>query len=536
MTGQKQEDLLTFSSVSAGNMDREPAAVTKVTMPERKQEDILTVARGSGVAFVGQAATRVIGWVYSTALIWGMGPESYGLFTLALAIATFVGVIANLGLSKGIVRFGAINAHEEGLSGIHRATMAGLRITLPAGLAMMLGLLLSADLLAVGIFKKPELAPLIRALGLTVPFRTLTASLLAGTMARKIMRYSVIVSIVQPLAALVLAIPLLVLGYGMQAAVLAFVVSYILGAALALYCYLRMIPRKHRTGRRFSLRQMFKFSIPLALNDLINYTNQRTEVFFLGLLPAATPVGLYNIAWSLAGTEAMFVMSVNAIISPFTSDLSHRRAIGQLESLYKTTAKWAFTGALMVFLVFVFSAPTIMNVFDPAYVAGAGVLIALGLARLLGSATGSAGTVLIMSGRSDLSLMNTIIILVASIGLDWFLIPRYGLTGAALAGALTVVLIELLRVVEVWLILKIHPFMWSFAKPIIAGLVGLAIAYVLRAAVGLQSLWIDMVCWVIFAVIYFTIIYLLKLDPGDILVLSAMRRRILGPKGTRKET
>jgi O-antigen/teichoic acid export membrane protein len=269
---------------------------------------------------------------------------------------------------------------------------------------------------------------------------------------------------------------------------------------------------------------------------LINYTNQRTEVFFLGLLPTATPVGLYNIAWSLAGTETMFVSSVNAIISPFTSDLSHRRAIGQLESLYKTTAKWAFTGALMVFLVFAFSAPTIMKVFDPAYVAGAGVLIALGLARLVGSATGSAGTVLIMSGRSDLSLMNTIIILATSIGLDWFLIPRYGLAGAALAGALTVILVELLRVVEVWLTLKIHPFMWSFAKPVIAGLVGLAVAYALRAAVGLQSLWIEMVCWAIFSVIYFAIIYLLKLDAGDMLVLSTIRRRIPGPKWTRKET
>ena len=526
MAGQKQEDLLTVASVAVGYMDHEPAAVAAVSMPERNQEDILTVARGGGVAFVGEAATRGIHWVYSTALIWGLGPESFGMFTLALAITTFVGVIANLGLSHGIVRFGAINARDEGLSGIHRATMAGLRITVPAGLVIMLGLLLGADFLAVSIFKKPELAPLIRTLGLGVPLVSLQASLLAGTVAHKIMRYTVIVSIVQPLTALVLAIPLMALGYGVQAAALAFVVSYALGAGLALYYYLRMIPRKYRTRKRFSLREMFKFSLPLALNNLLNYTNQRTEVFFLGLLPAAISVGIYNIAWSISGTETMFVGSLSAIISPFTSDLSHRRAISQLESLYKTTAKWAFTGALMAFLIFVFSAPTIMNVFDPAYVAGAGVLIALGFARLLGSATGSAGTVLIMSGRSDLSLLNTIIILVTSIGLDWLLIARYGLPGAALAGALTVTLADLLRVVEVWLTLKIHPFTWSIAKPIVGGLLGLAVVYALRAAVGLQSLWIEMVYWAVFAVIYLAIIYLLKLDAEDMLVLSALRRRV----------
>jgi len=492
----------------------------------QQQEDLLTVARGGSVAFIGEAATRVIHWIYSTALIWGLGPESYGMFTLALTITSFVGVIANLGLSQGIVRFGAISARDEGLDGIHRATMAGLRIALPVGLVMMMGVLWSADLVAVSIFRKPELAPLLRVLGLSVPLMSVQTSLLAGTVARKIMRYSVIVLTLQPLAALLLAILLMALGYGVQAAALALLASYVMGAALALYYYLRLIPRQHRTREGFSLRRMLTFSIPLALNNLINYTNQRTEVFFLGLLPGVTPVGIYNIAWSISGTEAMFVGSLSTIISPFSSDLSHRRAISQLESLYKTTAKWAFTGALMAFLIFFFSAETIMNVFDPAYVAGAGVLIALGFARLLGAAGGSAGTVLIMSGRSDLSLLNTIVLLATSIGLDWLLIPRYALPGAALAGAVTVTLADVLRVVEVWLTLKIHPFTRSFAKPVIAGLTGLAIVYALRAAVGLKSLWVEMAYWALFAVIYLAVIYLLKLDAEDKLVLGALRRKM----------
>jgi O-antigen/teichoic acid export membrane protein len=524
--GHKHTDLSTVVSTGMGQADREAPALTGISMLGQKQEDILTVARGGSLVFVGGAAARGIYWVYNTALVWGLGPESYGMFTLALAITTFVGVVANLGLSQGIVRFGAISARDEGLAGIHRATMAGLRIALPAGLAIMLGLLWSADLIAVSIFKKPELVPLLRGLGLSVPFMSLQASLLAGTVARKIMRYSVIVSIVQPLAALILAIALMALGYGVLAIALAFVVSCVLGAALALYYYLQLIPPKYRTRESFSLRQMFKFSIPLALNNLVNYTNQRTEVFFLGLLPGAIPVGIYNIAWSISGTETMFVTSLSAVISPFTSDLSHRRAISQLESLYKTTAKWAFTGALTLFLIFFFSAPTIMNVFDPAYVAGAGVLIALGFARLLGTTAGSAGTVLIMSGRSDLSLLNTIIILATSIGLDWLLIPRYGLAGAAGAGAVTVALADLLRVVEVWLTLKIHPFAWSFTKPIIAGLSALTVVYLLREAVGLKSLWIEMVYWVIFAVTNLIIIYLLRLDAGDLLVLNAVRSKV----------
>jgi O-antigen/teichoic acid export membrane protein len=320
------------------------------------------------------------------------------------------------------------------------------------------------------------------------------------------------------------------LGYGVQAAAVAFVVSYVLGAALALHYYLRLIPREHRSGKGFSAVRMLKFSIPLALNNLINFTNQRTELFFLGLLPGATPVGIYNIAWSISGTETMFVGSLSTILSPFTSDLSHRREIRQLESLYKLTAKWAFTGALMLFLIFAFSAPTIMRVFDPVYVTGAGVLITLGFARLLCTTTGSVGTVLIMSGRSDLSLLNTIVIFGATLGLDWILIPKYGLVGAALAGAVTVILADLMRLVEVWLTLKIHPFSWSFAKPAVAGLLALAVVFALRTAVGLSSLWIEMVYWALFGALYLLVIYLLKLDKEDRLIIAAVYRRVLGPR------
>ena len=502
--------------------------MTETKIADRRRDDVLTVAKGGSTAFAGEVATRVIHWVYSTALIWGLGTEGYGMFTLALMVTSVIGMIANLGLSHGIVRFGAINARDEGLTGIHRVTMAGLRIAVPAALLIMVGLLLSADPIAEGIFKKPELAPLIRALGLSVPFMSLQDSLLAGTVARKVVKYSVIVLVLQPLAALALAIPLMALGYGVEAVAAASVASYVLGAGLALYFYLRMIPRKDRTRASFSLRQMFAFSIPLALNNLINYTNQRTEVFFLGLLPSTTAVGIYNVAWSISGTESMFVSSLRTIISPFTSDLSHRRALGRLSSLYKTTAKWAFTGALMVFLIFLLSARTIMNVFDPAYVAGAGVLIALGFARLLGATTGGAGTVLIMSGRSDLSLFNTIVIFGATAGLDWFLIPRYGLAGAAAAGALTVTFADLLRVAGGWLILKIHPFSWSLLKPVAAGLVGMTFVYGLRETVGLRSLWVEMAYWVVFVLIYMAIIYLLKLDQEDKAVISAARSRIVG--------
>ena len=403
-------------------------------------------------------------------------------------------------------------------------------VVLPVGLLSLIALLWSAPLIAGSVFGKPELAPLIRALGLGVPFMSLRTVLLAATRAVKVIKYTVVSLAAQAVSALVLAIPLLALGVGSQAIAFSYVASHVLGAGLALYFYLQAIPIKERSFEKHSLRQMVKFSLPLSLNNWMHFANERTEVFFLGLLPGAVDVGIYNMAWRVAGLELVFVESLNQILAPFASDLSHRQAHGQLETLYKATAKWSFTGAFMLFLIFALFSERIMNVFDPAFVAGSGVLVAVGFAQLINTATGPCGTVLVMSGRSDLSLLNTIALFAISITLDWLLIPSYGLVGAAVAGTLAIVSINLLRIAEVWLTLRIHPFKWSFAKPVVAGLSSLTIVVGLRTFVHSGTVALDLAYSLLLVVTYVVIIYLLKLDAEDTLVINALRRRILGPQ------
>jgi O-antigen/teichoic acid export membrane protein len=168
-----------------------------------------------------------------------------------------------------------------------------------------------------------------------------------------------------------------------------------------------------------------------------------------------------------------------------------------------------------------------MTLFDPAYAIGATVLVWLGFAQLVNAGTGPCGTVLIMSGRSDLSFMNTVILLAVSIGLDIWLIPKYGLRGAAWAGAIAVILVNLLRLFEVWLTLKIHPFKWGFAKPIAAGVLSSVSIYFLQSRVFSEGLLLDLASLLLLIFIYIAIIYLLKLDSEDILVIDSVRRRIL---------
>lgn len=491
------------------------------------------VAKGGGIALAGTAITRAVNYLYSIVLVWGLGAENFGLYTLALAVVNLFGVVAELGLSLSIVRFGAIE-EAQGRAGVHRVTKTALLISVPTALLLLALLQASASTIADDIFHKPELGDVLRILAWSVPLMSIQSLLAAAAKARKLVKYSTLVGATQAVTALLLAILFMALRLGFSAVALSFLLSYALGASLAFLFYLRVIPRQGPMGL-YPVKQMVRFSLPLTFTKWIQFLNERTEVLFLGLLPSAVYVGIYKIAWSLAGLETMLRLSLEEILAPFSSALSHRREISELGSLYKTTAKWSFTAALLLAFIYFLFGSTIMRLFDPTFVVGASVLVVLAFAQLFNEATGACGTILIMAGRSDLSFLNTVVLFVSSVALDWTLIPRYGLAGAAFAGAFTVVLVNILRVVEVWFHLKIHPFTWSFLKPIGASLFAAAVIWGVRSFVSSTELLTHLVHALVFVSVYVAAVLLLRLDAADRLVLRAIQGKLSslasGPRG-----
>jgi O-antigen/teichoic acid export membrane protein len=63
-----------------------------------------------------------------------------------------------------------------------------------------------------------------------------------------------------------------------------------------------------------------------------------------------------------------------------------------------------------------------------------------------------------MGGRSGWNLFNTVVAVVTNVVLNVLLIPRIGMTGAALAWAASILANNLLPLVEVWALFRLHPF------------------------------------------------------------------------------
>ena len=94
---------------------------------------------------------------------------------------------------------------------------------------------------------------------------------------------------------------------------------------------------------------------------------------------------------------------------------------------------------------------------------------------MVGAGVGALDTVLLMSGRSSLSLANSVVALVTDVGLCLILIPRWGIVGAAAAWAIAVAVRGLMGIWQVQRALSMSPFgaEWLWASGAIAGCLAL---------------------------------------------------------------
>jgi O-antigen/teichoic acid export membrane protein len=86
------------------------------------------------------------------------------------------------------------------------------------------------------------------------------------------------------------------------------------------------------------------------------------------------------------------------------------------------------------------------------------VVVVLACAMLVATGCGMVDMVLSMAGKTSWNLVNVLIALGVTIGLDVLLIPRYGAIGAAIGLACAVTANNLLPLVQVGRSVGLHPF------------------------------------------------------------------------------
>jgi O-antigen/teichoic acid export membrane protein len=199
-------------------------------------------------------------------------------------------------------------------------------------------------------------------------------------------------------------------------------------------------------------------------------------------------VGIYDIALKVALLIQLPLLISNTIFAPMIGELYAQNNISTLEALFKVVTKWVFIASFLIFSLSVLLIGPILKVFGTEFASATLPFFLLALGQLVNSGTGAVGWILIMSGHSKLHLINATLAAFLTIVLCYYLIPKFGTVGTATAVTITLITVNILRLIEVFYILGIHPYHREFIVTVLGSLASLLTAYYLKQQIILQAL------------------------------------------------
>ena len=388
----------------------------------------MSFLRKSGITLTARVGIFVLGVVNAVLLARMFGPEGKGMF----ALLTVVPMLTVQGLSLGI---GLANAYFVGQRKATPRQLAenGLVFALGMGAAALSIYLVARNwlnnLLFTGI--DPAWPALVMAalplLFLWYVFNHLSLAL------NQIIDFN-LPNVLRPAAFLVgLVVLWWLLDHAFSSAVLAWWLAVGLMAGTSVY----LVYKRVRFGIGFHpriIRESLKFGLKGYAGSIMQLLYLRVDYVLLNLFLGSTDVGFYSIAVLMAEMLWFFPNTIAVVLLPQVAHAGPEEADRLTLQLCRNTL---LLSTLAGGLVALLARPLIDLAFTPAFRPALGPLWLL----LPGIAISSMGKILasylVGRGQPLLSTSAAAVTLVSNLGLNFWLIPRWGVAGAALASTVS---------------------------------------------------------------------------------------------------
>ena len=180
-------------------------------------------------------------------------------------------------------------------------------------------------------------------------------------------------------------------------------------------------------------RGIYDLSLPMLMTTSMAVVIANTDVVMLGAMRTEAEVGIYQIAVKVGMLASFVLQAINAMAAPKFSELYHSGKHDELIVVTQQSTKLIFWATTPIILGIVLTGPWLLGIFGEEYVAGYGALVFLAMGQFINAISGSVGYYLSMTGAHK-AFRNIITLgAVINIVLNWLLIPRWGLEGAAFA-------------------------------------------------------------------------------------------------------
>jgi len=393
-----------------------------------------------------------------------LGATTYGIYAYVLAWVNVMTLFATLGYQQGLLRFlgsylalkergraRAVIRHAE-----QRVTWAGVGIA-TFGMATVFAFAdqiqtTLARTFFVGLAIVPPLALLrvrasvVRGLG----------GIVSALVPDMVMREAVTMLLVGGAAAVLLTAVTAPMAMG------AMLIGSCMGVLVVTSSqYYRDARRWEATPTEEHRSEWNRSAIILLVLSGTQLGLRQAEVILLGWLVDTTTAGFYAVTLRVANLVTFPLLATNVVFLPTIAGLYARNDRNGLKRQIANWVKWSSVCAMFIALPLFMLAEPILSLFGETFSAAGLALRIVLVGQLVNGSIGSVGFVLIMTGHERLAA--TIVAVVAPCSLTFLVvvISIFGLEGAAIARAATLIGLNIINAIYVWKRLKIVPGLFA---------------------------------------------------------------------------
>ncbi len=449
------------------------AVVDKDKAASERSSDLQMVARGGAINLVGALANGLFQFLLVVAVAQVLHTGAAGAFFEAIALFLILSNTCELGADTGLTR----------MIPRYRVTgrIADVRASLGVGIypALISGMIFAV---VVFVFAVPlaefftnhrhananQVASYIRVMAIFLPISCAYTVAIAATRGFGTMVPNALIDRIGKSGLQLLLVGAVVVVSGRPSAIAAaWCVPLAIGLLVGMLWLMDLVrgvetrasrPRARPTPVWPLFKEFWAFTAPRGLTGVFQVTILWVGTLMVGSLIGAGSASIYTASTRYLVAGSVVNMAIIQVIAPKLSELMTGGLQTRARDVYQVATSWLMMLAWPMYFALALFAPVLLRVFGHHYAGGATALAVLAVAMLVATGIGPVDVVLLMGGRSTWNLFNVVVALILNVAISLILIPKIGITGAAIAWAAAILFNNIAPLLEVRAFLKVDPF------------------------------------------------------------------------------
>jgi O-antigen/teichoic acid export membrane protein len=401
-----------------------------------QDKDFSELFKKGGLSFLIRIGGQIIGFLLTFVIAHYYGAQGLGNYVLAIVILRIFTLVSKLGLDTFSIRFIASFSKNNKWKSIQLFRKKILIVISITSIISSVAMYFLADIIVDHIDVKVEYVKLSSFFVLPMVFFMLHYQSLRGL--KRIAEFSFFYRMAQSTFSIVSIFIISAFIKSSNVPIYAYLTSVSIVSVLSFITYKYCFSKKadfstEENIEDLTIRNILKISIPLMFAQSVQFIMAWTDKLMIGTLMSAESVAVYGVAFRFSMGVSITLMAINSISSPKFAEKFANDDIKGMGKIAMQSAKIIFWTTLPLATILLIFPKFFMGLYGSEFLIGFEALRWLIIGRIVNALSGSVGNLMQMSGQQKIYMNILIIGSVINVVLNYYLIPIYGIKGAAIS-------------------------------------------------------------------------------------------------------